>query len=147
VAQRHQKHEPHRSLLWLSLGLVTVVSGGILAITLFVPEMVVSALFGPAYLSIAPLLWLYAIATMLYALANVYISYWLSIGDGRGSLFAIAAGMTQVVALWIFHASLVEVVLVQIYIMSVLLVVLVVRDLWHNRPRRPVQTAEYVAIQ
>lgn len=130
AAQRKQRGEPHRQLLAMSLGLVTVISSGIIAMTVLVPELIVGTLFGPAYLQIAPLLWLYAVATMLYALANVVINYRLSIGDSGGSFVSMGAGIAQVVGLWLFHSSLREVVLVQIGIMAVLLIVLLIWDLW-----------------
>ena len=87
VAQKHKKGEPHRHLLYLSLGLVMAVSGAIFAATLVIPELIVSVLFGQAYMSVAPLLWRYALATAVYALANVVITYRLSIGNeiGRAS--------------------------------------------------------------
>ncbi len=130
VAQRHRKGEPHRSLLAVSLGIVGVVSAGIIAATLAVPELIVRVLFGAAYLEIAPLLWLYAVATMMYALANVVINYRLSIGSGGGSVLAVLAGAAQVIGLWLFHASLLQVVMVQIYIMAVLFAALLVWDIW-----------------
>ena len=128
VAQREQKGEPHRHLLGLSLGLVLLVSAGIIAVTFFVPELIVNTLFGPAFINIAPLLWLYAVATALYALANVVITYRLSIGDGGGSILAVIAGTAQIAGIWFFHADLRQVVMVQILIMSVLLGLLLAWD-------------------
>jgi O-antigen/teichoic acid export membrane protein len=130
VAQKYQKGEAHRYLLGLSLGLVGVVSGGIIAATLIAPEFIVGVLFGEAYLAIAPLLWLYAIATMLYALSNVVINYRLSLDNSIGSYLAVIGGMAQVIGLWLFHASLLQVVMVQIYIMLILLLVLLTWDMW-----------------
>lgn len=129
VAQKHQKGEPHRHLLGISLGLVGVVSGSIITATVLFPEWIVNILFGQAYLSIAPLLWLYAVATSIYALANVVITYRLSIGQGAGSWLAVVGGLTQVIGLWLFHDSLKEVVVAQIYIMLGLLLILVGWDL------------------
>lgn len=128
VAQKHKKGEPHGHLLALSLGVVLIVSAAIIAVTLAIPELLVHALFGAAYLSIAPLLWLYALATALYALANVIVHYRLSAGNGGGSVFAVVAGVAQAVGLWFFHAGLLEVVLVQVYLMAILFVALLMWD-------------------
>ena len=129
VAQRHRRGEDHRRLLFFSLGLVLLISLVIVAVVYFVPEFVVQLLFGPAYLSIAPLLWPYAVATMLYALANVVINYHLSIGNTGATYLAIVAGMAQVGLLWIFHASLAQVVWVQVALMAGLFILLVGWDL------------------
>lgn len=85
VAQRHQRGEPHRHLLWAALGIVAAASSAVIAATWAEPELMVRLLFGAAYLPVAPLLWLYAIATMPYALANVVINYRLSTGDSAAA--------------------------------------------------------------
>jgi O-antigen/teichoic acid export membrane protein len=139
VAQKHKKGEKHRHLLYISLGLVGLVSGIILATTLIIPQFIVNVLFGEAYLSVAPMLWRYALATAVYALANVIITYRLSTDNGFGSVIAVLGGVAQVVLLWLFHASLLQVVMVQIGLMSTMLLVLLVWDgrlAWQERKTR-----------
>jgi len=128
VAQKQKMGEPHGHLLWVSLGIVAAVSLPIILLTLFAPEFVVTILFGRKYLNIAPLLWLYALATSLYAMGNVVINYRLSLGIGRETGFAIAAGVAQVLGIILFHRTLAQVVFVQVAIMSALFVSL----LWWN---------------
>lgn len=135
VAQRHQKGLPHRRYLWLSLAAVLAVSVGVTGGAFLFPELIVGILFGSAYLSIAPLLGLYAVATTLYALSNVVITYRLSIGNGQGGTLAVIGGAAQVIALWFFHSSLQEVVMVQIVLMSGLMVALLAWDWWMERRR------------
>lgn len=136
VAQKHATGEPHRKYLAYALGIVGGISGAILLATLLLPEFIVGVLFGSDYLSIAPLLALYAVATTLYTLANVVISYRLSLGQGKGAWFAAVAGIAQVVLLWLVHGSLREVVLLQIGVMTVLFVVLLVWDFALSRRDR-----------
>jgi O-antigen/teichoic acid export membrane protein len=124
VAQRHQRGEPHAHLLWLARGGVLFVSGTVIAFSRIMPEAIVGLLFGADYLIIAPLLWLYAVATALYALVNVIITYQLSTGDGSGSYFAVAGGILQVVVLWTNHGSLHQIVTLQIFLMAGLLMAL-----------------------
>lgn len=128
VAQKQKMGEPHAHLLWVSLGIVAGVSLPIVLLTLFAPQWVVSILFGEKYVGVASLLWLYALATSLYALANVVINYRLSLGMGRETGFAIAAGIAQVLGIIFFHASLAQVVYVQVLVMAVLFLAL----MWHN---------------
>jgi polysaccharide pyruvyl transferase CsaB len=146
AAQRHQKGLSHRHLLWLSLGLVALVSLGVIGFALVAPGLLVRLLFGAAYLPIAPLLWLYAVATALYALANVVISYRLSVGGGGGSMLAVLAGAAQVAGLWLFHGSLGEVVLVQVFLMAALLVALLIWDWRLARNREPSAVAQHSAL-
>ena len=128
VAQKQKMGEPHAHLLWVSLGIVAGVSLPIVLLTLFVPEWVVSILFGDKYLSIANLLWFYALSTTLYAMGNVVINYRLSLGMGRETGFAIAAGIAQVLGVIFFHQSLAQVVYVQVIVMATLFLAL----MWHN---------------
>jgi hypothetical protein len=120
--------------------MVALLSVGIIGATIAVPELLVQILFGAAYLPIAPLLWLYAIATALYALANVIITYHLSLGHSGGSLLGISAGIVQVGGLWLFHETLEQVVLLQIGLMALLLVALLVWDGGHWLASRRART-------
>ncbi len=126
VAQKHQRGEKHRHLLALGLGLVLLVSGVTISGSYFFPEFIVSVLFGKAYLVIAPLLWLYAVATSLYALANVIVNYQLSIGKSTSSFFALLGGISQVLVLWFWHGSLEQVVVLQIILMGIMLTTLLI---------------------
>lgn len=128
VAQKHQKGEAHRHLLYISLGLVAAVSLVIIGVTVVAPNWVVNVLFGAAYLGIAPLLWLYAVATAFYALSNVIINYRLSTGDGNGAKLAIGGSALQVVGLLLFHGTLDQIVMVQVLAMGVMLAALAIWD-------------------
>ena len=124
VAQRFRRGEAHRPLYYLSLGIVLAGSLAIIGVTALFPTQIVHLLFGEAYASIAPLLWVYAVATMFYALANVVINYRLSIGSTGGTYLAITAGVAQVTFLWVWHDSLAQVVWIQVWLMAILFVVL-----------------------
>ena len=128
VAQKQKMGEAHTHLLWISLGIVGGISLPVVLLTLFFPQWVITILFGEKYLSVANLLWLYALATSLYSMANVVINYRLSLGMGRETGFAIAAGFAQVLGIVFFHASLAQVVYVQVIVMAALFLAL----LWHN---------------
>lgn len=141
VAQRHHQGAAHRYLLYAGLGIVLAISAPIVGATLLFPAPIVGLLFGAEYLAAAPLLGGYALATTFYALANVVISYRLSLDDGAGSLLALAAGLVQVLALWLLHRDLAQVVLVQVYVMGGLFLALVVWDGWLIIRRRPARRA------
>ena len=74
VIEKEKKGEPHAHLFWSSLGIVSLF--GILTTMgcFFFDHLIVSILFGEAYLSTAPLLWKYAVATTLFSCANVFVS-------------------------------------------------------------------------
>jgi small-conductance mechanosensitive channel len=121
VAQKQENGEPHRHLLNMGLAAVAGVSGLILLVAWLLPEQIILLLFGPAYLAVAPSLWQYALATTLYALGNVFVTYHLALGEQLGSYLTVAAGMLQIVILSLFHDSLTQVIWIQVGLMGTLL--------------------------
>jgi len=68
-----------RPILIKYVGYIVALSAIIVATTYFFPNLVVNLMFGEDYLSIAPLLWKYALATSIFAIANIFAYYFLSI--------------------------------------------------------------------
>lgn len=87
----------------------------------FFPELVVKLMFGEAYLPIAFLLWKYALATSIFAVANIFAYYFLSISKYIPVVISGILGLTQIILIIFFHESLEQVVLVQILAMVILL--------------------------
>lgn len=125
VAQKHKKGEAYTHLLWVSLGIVAAISIPVVALTAFFPTQVITLLFGSQYLKVTGLLWLYALATSLYALANVVVNYRLSLGAGKSTGLVITAGAAQIGGIVLFHQSLAQVVWVQVAVMAVLFILLI----------------------
>ncbi len=85
------------------------------------PKTIIAILFGKQYLSMGPLLYKYALATSLFALANVFVYYYLSLSKYLPVVIAMIFGLLQVAGLILFHDTLEQVVHVQIILMSMLL--------------------------
>ncbi|MCZ8196080.1 MAG: sugar isomerase [Flavobacterium sp.] len=86
------------------------------------PELVVTIMFGEKYLPIAFLLWKYALATSIFAIANIFAYYFLSINKYIPVVISAVLGLTQIVLIILFHNSLEQVVVMQIVAMLILLV-------------------------
>jgi O-antigen/teichoic acid export membrane protein len=129
VVQKAHQRQRYEYLFWLVVGLVVLMAGSLTTAAWLFPQTIVNTLFGAVYLPIAPLLWQYALLTSLYALASVILNFQLALGRGRASLLILGAGVAQVTGLWLFHASINQVVMVQAVVMGVLLGMAL---LWHN---------------
>ena len=92
---------------------------------LFSNELVL-LLFGSPYLPVAPMLWQYGLATMLFALSNVLVYYFLSLDYKFPVYLAILFGFIQVILFFLFHESLQQMIQVQIVNMSALLLYMLV---------------------
>ncbi len=123
VVSKQKEGIPHRNVLLIYVGYVTLLSACIVLVTFLFPEFVVSILFGDAYVGIASLLWQYALATSIFAVSNVFAYYFLSLDQYIPVIITGVLGITQVVLIVFFHESLKEIVTMQIIAMSILLAV------------------------
>ncbi|KQC33364.1 sugar isomerase [Nonlabens sp. YIK11] len=104
------------------VGYITALSAMIVSFTFIVPEFAVTLLFGEQYLSIAPLLGWYALATSFFAISNIFAYYFLSLDKYKPVIIAGVFGLVQVYAISLFHDSLFQVTIAQVLVMSGLLV-------------------------
>lgn len=98
----------------------------LIGVSYIFPDLMITLLFGEEYLPVAYLLWQYALATMLFALANLLVYYFLSIDQRKPVYLAIVAGVLQVIGLTIFHEKLSDLIVTQIVIMGGLLAIMIV---------------------
>jgi len=109
-------------ILMKYVGYIMVLSSFIVLTTYFFSEQVVFLMFGEKFISIAPLLWKYALATSVFAIANIFAYYFLSIGQYIPVIISAILGLTQIILILFFHNSLEQVVEMQIISMLILLV-------------------------
>lgn len=120
VAASQSRGDGHRHLLWQAGGLVVAGCGLTLLAYFLVPELVVGTLFGSAYVEAAPYLGPMGVAAVLFALAHVQVTYALALRRLRYLLALLAAVVVQPSLLFLFHAGLEQIVLVQLASMGVL---------------------------
>lgn len=122
-AKKNNKN-PKDILLKYCKGTFVLVVTIILFCFLF-PNTIISLLFGNEYISISPLLYKYAIATSLFALANLFTYYFLSLSKFIPVLITLLFGFLQLFLLTIFHNTLEQVIMIQVYLMFLLLLSLI----------------------
>ena len=104
------------------LAYITGLSTVIVVFAFLFPNVAVTLLFGEQYLSIAPLLGWYALATSFFAVANLFAYYFLSLDQYMPVIIAGVFGILQVLAIALFHDSLFEVTLAQVIVMGSLFI-------------------------
>lgn len=125
VIQYEKQGKNHEPLFWGSLGIVAIIGGLITMSCYFGGEMIMNILFGSEYIQGAPLLYKYATATTLFACANVFAYYYMSLNKYFPVIISIGAGIVQIVALTLFHTSLLQVIMVQVWVMLSLFLLMV----------------------
>lgn len=121
VIEKRKSGLETQSTLLKYVGYVAVISFAIVIASFLFPNLAVNILFGEAYLSIAPLLGWYALATSLFAISNIFAYYFLSLDAYMPIVFSGAMGLLQVGLITVFHDSLGTVVFMQIIAMTLLL--------------------------
>ena len=121
VIQMKKNNQETKPILLKYVGYITLLSSCIVGFTALFPEFVVGVLFGSAYVSISFLLWKYALATSLFAIANIFAYYYLSLNQYTPVVLSAILGSTQIGLIVLYHDTLEQVVHMQIIAMVVLL--------------------------
>ena len=123
VIQKRKDGEATTPILFKYVGYVVALAISIVLGCFIFPELAVKLLFGSEYVAIAPLLWKYAIATSLFAIANIFAYYFLSLDHYLPVVISGVFGLSQIVLIMFFHNSLLQVVIMQIIAMASLLAI------------------------
>ncbi len=123
VVNKEKEGLPHKNVLLKYVSYITFLAACIVLVSYLFPELVVHLLFGKAYITIAPLLWKYALATSIFAISNVFAYYYLSIDQYIPVVITGILGITQVVLIIYFHDSLQQIISMQIIAMTILLII------------------------
>ena len=123
VVQLKKEGKSTAPILFKYVGYISGIASLIVLGSALFPEFAIRLLFGDSYLSMSPLLWKYALATGLFAISNIFAYYYLSLGNFIPVIISGAFGILQMGLVMIFHASLTQVVHMQIIAMILLLII------------------------
>lgn len=121
VVQLKKEGKSTTSVLFKYVGYIAVISISIILVCLCFPELIITLLFGEDYITMAPLLWQYALATSMFAISNIFAYYYLSLDKYIPVIISGVFGMLQMLLVVFFHESLAQVVQMQIIAMVLLL--------------------------
>jgi len=121
VIQMKKDNQDTLPILLKYVGYIVLLSTFIVLFTALFPEFVVGVMFGKEYISISFLLWKYALATSLFAVANIFAYYYLSLNQYLPVVVSALLGSTQIGLIISYHNSLEQVVHMQIIAMVILL--------------------------
>jgi O-antigen/teichoic acid export membrane protein len=127
VSASNRQRQGGRSVLYTGLLLVGTLTTLFIAAVALAPEAVWAMLLGKAFflgtgVRFSALLTEYAVMTGIYCLAVVIMMYEISRRVGTAAWLQLAASVSLAGAIWIYHNSLAQVILVQVFVMSGLLV-------------------------
>jgi len=127
VSASHTHRQGGRSVLYTGLLLVGTVTSVFIAVVALAPQAVWTMLLGKPFLlgtaSFSTLLTEYAVMTGIYCIAVVVMMYEISRRIGTAGWVQLGASILLTGAIWRYHGSLSQVILVQLLVMCGLLVV------------------------
>lgn len=110
VAGRKARGEAHQKVFLVSLGLTALMAVAITGFYWLFPNIAIGVLYGPAYLSArSELVWM-GIFILFYTLSNLLVNYSLSLGNTRIVVLPMLASIIQIVAIWVWHESMLQVI-------------------------------------
>lgn len=137
-----------RSVLYTGLFLVGTVTSVFIAGVALVPESLWNHLLGQRFLlgttaSFSPLLTQYAGMTAIYCIGVVLMMYEISRRTGIGAWVQLGASVLLAAGIWLYHDSLSQVILVQVFVMGGLLIAVTIPVLREKDDEVPEQTVLY----
>ena len=126
ISKSFARKENYKKIFYLSLLLTLILCLGILGIYYLFPELVISILYGSGFVGGSKyLVWFGGFMT-IFTINSLIINYFLSINITKPVYLSLIASIAQIVVIWFFHSSILEVVRVSFVISLVLLISLVI---------------------
>lgn len=126
ISERHAKNERYSNLFLVSLLLVFLVATSITVFYAVFPELTVRLFFGDQYLAAAGYLGRFAVFLSLYSLCNIFVSFYLSVHATRVASLPLLFGALQMVLIWFYHNSFIQVLNVATGVVLALLICFVI---------------------
>ena len=136
VVQLKKEGKATAPILFKYVGYIAAIATAIVIGCALFPETAITLLFGDSYLTMAPLLWKYALATGLFAISNIFAYYYLSLDRYIPVVISGVFGMLQMGLVIFFHESLEQVVHMQIIAMVLLLVIQVIFFMFDSKLKK-----------
>ncbi len=133
VIKLEKEGKPHVMYFWRAMFIVAGLCGCTTVVMYLFGDWIILHAFGVNYLSISGYLYLYTLATSLFACANVFVYYYLSLEKYVPVIIALVFGVMQIATISLFHGSMLQVIWIQICVLSIMLVAMMIYKLISNK--------------
>lgn len=133
VSQRKAKGEKYKKIFLYSFLGTLILASGVLALYWLFPDLAINLLYGRLYLGASGLLIWFGIFMSLFTLSTLFISYGLSLGRSSIVILPLIAAAAQIILIWFFHKTLMEVISISIIVTALLLLTLLIYSTYGKR--------------
>jgi len=124
VSELYEAKKPHRHMLYKSFLIVLLFTLPLILFYFLFPSFIVNILYGSEYLSITNLIGWFAISVGLFCLVYIMAFYNVSI-NRHGFLYVLLSfNVAEIILLFIFHQTLMQVITILIILMSILFLIM-----------------------
>lgn len=125
IAQKHTKEENYHNIFKLSLLLVFISCLFLTAFYFVFPEFVIRFFIKQeAYLVTAGLLGIFAFFITVFSLLTIITNFYLSVKRTEVAIPLIFGAVMQVVFIWVYHQTFLQIITISLIITSLLLILL-----------------------
>lgn len=114
VSKKHSQGESYTKVFLLSMGLTLCIAIGVITIFLITPDLIIQSVYGNKYDEARDYLAWYGLFILLFTLASLLLNFYLSIGKTKIISVAVITALSQVIGIWFYHESLLQVISVSI---------------------------------
>ncbi len=125
VSKKFSRGEKYLKVFMLSVLLTVAISGSVLLLYYFFPEIPLRSLFGDTYISAASELPLFGLFISVFTLASLFANYFLSREKTHVAYLMAAAALFQGIGIWLFHNSITQVITTSLAAATLLLIGLI----------------------
>ncbi len=120
VAGKHSRGEKYFHLLMSSLFVTLLISLGAVSFYFLIPKIVIGLSYGSKYLDIASDLPWMGLFICFYSVSYFMMNFFLSIDTTRLVILPLIFSILQIILLWFFHGSILEVIQISLVLMFLL---------------------------
>lgn len=125
IVQRYTRQEGYHNVFGLSLILVLIPSCMLTLFYFLFPEFAITFFIkNKEYLITAPLLGYFGIFITIYSVLSIIVNFYLSINKTWVAIPIIATAILQIVLMYFYHQSFIQIILISIVVTSLLVAVL-----------------------
>jgi O-antigen/teichoic acid export membrane protein len=124
VAGRHSRGEEYFKLLLMALVATLLVSLGVVFLYALFPNVAIGVLYGARYLTASKdLIWM-GLFICFYTISYFMMNFFLSIDEVKLVVLPFIFAILQIILIWFYHESLLEVIQISLMLMFVLSLIL-----------------------
>lgn len=126
ISHKSSRGEKYKEILNYSFIITLILSLIVLIGYWFFPNLAITTLYSKEYLEAAPMLFGFGAFITMLTLSVLLINYGLSIGRTKVVGFPLIGALTQILLIWLFHQSLMQVIFISTAVTALLLISLLI---------------------